>query len=953
MDTRVIIFWEKDFPFIDTAEIPDTRYIIEAMPPMQSVRSCGIDDLKTWLNRGSADMLINPYGSAFPREAWEEIHAFLSAGGSLLNIGGSPFSVPVARDGESCICEEPHTIYQNQLGISAVTPVGTEGIEWFDTLPEEPLLSGLIKDFRCKEVFELQMALTEGPRVPGKTCLNERTIRPMMYAMRSQRRVAAPVISVDHFFGPFAGGRWVLANFSSNTPVKRELMTRLTGFTALGISDFHVRPSLACYYTDERPTLIVQANRFEKASRQWDMLRLSLTIKKEQNVVYSETFDINDFHSPYYGEIRLRNPLSPGLYVVEAHLTTDERDLTEKYSSYCVSGFWCCDDALIQYTQPLTLGKQTFVRGDKPSLMVGASYSSSDTGDDIFSDPNPALWERDFDQMDEAGVNLVHVGFKSEWERAMPTPGVPSEEVLRAATTLMLTAARHDMSVVFTLFKFSPSAFKGTDAFYDRRSLMAQKEFVGALSRRLSKFNNILWNIIDEPMLPDEDTCRKLGRSSQEVFKEWVSEMADIIKQNKNKGQRITVGFSNSDPMSVPSPWLYGSEIDFSSVHSSGQDANAVYSIATALLPDKPSIILESGSLAVDGSSCVKCESEETAVNLLERKLVTAYAFGASGAVEWLRNVNSPDPSLGSTSIGMLRSDGCPKPGFDVIPEMRAFLRQLRPLCIERQPADVSVVVPISGMTAEPDTLTSAAHRSIQIMQFHLGFPVRAIGDHSLKHIGSPRLIVLPSPGIIENTVWKNLLKVVEEGSVLLVTGLVDSGEKGGTIDRLAKLGIQVEVQNVNEKESLMVLGRTLELDFSGRSESLRKTVVTGTTGQVKIRPMGNGTLIYAPMPFESANNVEPTIALYEYAAAQAAIQPPCTIDPSDPRILVRASIYKKAVMYALVSYREDDCEFMLSNSFANHSYIVNLPANRAAMFLADRNDGHIIAQYGNPAIKV
>ena len=44
-----------------------------------------------------ASLLILPYGSAFPEQAWPEIFHYLQEGGNLLLIGGEPFRVPVAE----------------------------------------------------------------------------------------------------------------------------------------------------------------------------------------------------------------------------------------------------------------------------------------------------------------------------------------------------------------------------------------------------------------------------------------------------------------------------------------------------------------------------------------------------------------------------------------------------------------------------------------------------------------------------------------------------------------------------------------------------------------------------------------------------------------------------------------------------------------------------------------
>ncbi|HEY3298293.1 MAG TPA: hypothetical protein VGK34_06515, partial [Armatimonadota bacterium] len=574
MNARVLIFWETGFPFVDTTVISEAREIIEALPPMESVRSVGTEELKTRLKRDSADVFINPYGSAFPVDAWPEIREFLRAGGNLLNIGGAPFTVPVATGGGGWEAKPAEDTYHRQLGIRSIDAIDTSETRKFDTLPEEPLLSGLVDDLICEKSFALDIALSRPSGISGKPPFRERTIRPLLFAidkrLTSPGWMAAPVIAVDHTYGEFAGGRWVLANFVSGGHIRREIFTRLAGYCAEGPSQFRIRSSFACYYPDERATLVLHANRFESQDTETKPLNLFIIVRKEKITIHTESFDITDFRSPYYKEIRLSNPLSPGLYTVEARLSTGDKDLTDKFSSHHFTGFWCCDDSLISLTQRLSAGKNTFVRSDKPSLLVGTAYSDSVAGSGLFFDPNPALWHRDFAQLDEAGANIIRTGFTYGWRRVMMETGAPSEEVLRAITAFMLTAAQYDLSVVFSMFDTMPEAWHGENSYVDPAALYAQKEFVAALTRRLWKFNNLMWEIIDRPIPSDSAATYEEMAASVEGLSKWVAEIAQVVKQNCNPAQIVTVGHSEDTDGNHLSPWFYADSVDFATIHSDG-----------------------------------------------------------------------------------------------------------------------------------------------------------------------------------------------------------------------------------------------------------------------------------------------------------------------------------------------------------------------------------------------
>ena len=84
---QVALFRAAAFPTIDV--LPISGEVLEqALAGMDVVP---IERLK------EARVLVLPYGSAFPVEAWPDIRDFLRHGGSLVVLGGSPFEQPVLR----------------------------------------------------------------------------------------------------------------------------------------------------------------------------------------------------------------------------------------------------------------------------------------------------------------------------------------------------------------------------------------------------------------------------------------------------------------------------------------------------------------------------------------------------------------------------------------------------------------------------------------------------------------------------------------------------------------------------------------------------------------------------------------------------------------------------------------------------------------------------------------
>ena len=87
----------------------------------------------------SAKLLVLPYGSAFPEDAWADIYAFLQRGGNLLVLGGRPFTRAAYRDGNAWKLRDYSVRYTRPLMIDQYqeTP-GSDDLK-FESNPDIPL----------------------------------------------------------------------------------------------------------------------------------------------------------------------------------------------------------------------------------------------------------------------------------------------------------------------------------------------------------------------------------------------------------------------------------------------------------------------------------------------------------------------------------------------------------------------------------------------------------------------------------------------------------------------------------------------------------------------------------------------------------------------------------------------------------------------------------------------
>ena len=78
-----VVFSEAGFPAADSAG-PSPEQVQTMLPGAQLAST---QQLANLLNATSTRLLVLPYGSAFPEEAWPDIYRFLHRGGNLLVLG--------------------------------------------------------------------------------------------------------------------------------------------------------------------------------------------------------------------------------------------------------------------------------------------------------------------------------------------------------------------------------------------------------------------------------------------------------------------------------------------------------------------------------------------------------------------------------------------------------------------------------------------------------------------------------------------------------------------------------------------------------------------------------------------------------------------------------------------------------------------------------------------------
>jgi len=143
------------------------------------------------LDANRFDLLITPYGSAFPKRAWRVMLKYLRAGGNWLNLGGVPLTRPVVFTGNRWKMEAPQTAYHKRLGITHSFAVNGDGL----TYKAAPQVSAdLGRNIKARQIYELYVRLSSSSNEPdeaGSDGPHEGVVRPLLFALNQEGRPIA------------------------------------------------------------------------------------------------------------------------------------------------------------------------------------------------------------------------------------------------------------------------------------------------------------------------------------------------------------------------------------------------------------------------------------------------------------------------------------------------------------------------------------------------------------------------------------------------------------------------------------------------------------------------------------------------------------------------------------------------------------------------------------------
>ena len=992
----VVVFGEAGFPAADSAA-PSPQQLSAMLPHAQAV---GADELGSAL--AGARLLVLPYGSAFPEEAWPAIKQFLDRGGNLLVLGGMPFTRAAYRDDGEWHLREYSVRFIRPLMIDQYqeTP-GSEGMQ-FEANPE---LTLQLHSFAWKRGFSpvIRLSAVDLYHRGGAAGSIDAHLDSLAWGVKNGRKMSAPAIQVDHYRNGFDGGRWIFVNADLPADGLNDsgLIQSLAERAVQGAEEFTVRPVLPLYLPGEPVQLQVL---WHAAVAPKGALSVRITAFPEgqpaNRSTVTATIPSNEL------------PMLPaldgkGLYVIEAQLMEGDR-----VRAIYHSGFWIRDEAYLRSGPRLSVNHDYFEVDGHPFAVVGTTYMSSEVQRLYFEHPNVYVWNQDLGQIHDAGLNMIRTGWWTGWDKFCDENGQPYERTLRTLEAYLMTARKYGLPVQFNFFAFLPDVLGGTNAFLDPEAVRRQQTLISAVVARFHDVPYLAWDLINEPSfskqlwrtrpngdaieladwnrwlserypdraklaalwnvppasvagtisLPTEDEFVPRGMYTgtnalrlndyflfaQESFAKWVRTMHETIRAAGSQ-QLVTVGQDEGGIQDRLSPAFWGAEVDFTTNHSWWQNDYVLWDSLAAKQPGEAMLIQETGLQRELNLDEVARRTVENEGALLERKIATSFIQG-SGAIEWLWNTNSDMTESNETPIGAVRTDYTEKPEATVLRGFAQFAPALQAHLRNPQLPSIAIITSQAAQySALADFQIEAQRRAVRALAYDVHLPAYVIAENQIEKLGSPKLAILPSPQALGEAAWQALLKYVDAGGNLLITGPVDRDEHWQVLNRSHELGLAAHVEPLTYHNATVRLGNhSLPLAFGEPQQNWLDSLRFDDGSTFAEIHHGKGLIFWAAYPVELAESLQSTSDLYSYVAGRINIAPMFSLtSPLPSGVLVFPTMLADSVLYVLVSDSANDASINVRDQATGVSLALTLPAEHAAVAVIGKKEKKIVAKYG------
>jgi hypothetical protein len=238
-----------------------------------------------------------------------------------------------------------------------------------------------------------------------------------------------------------------------------------------------------------------------------------------------------------------------------------------------------------------------------------------------------------------------------------------------------------------------------------------------------------------------------------------------------------------------------------------------------------------------------------------------------------------------------------------------------------------------------------AQQNAVRALYYYARGEAYAVGEYQIVSVGSPKLIILPSPSTLTEDAWQAIMAQVRAGAVLLVTGPFDADAHFHPTGRQDEVDLAyTDVPLTLRSNVFKWPGGEAELTFGGNKTTiLSRAQMPGDQDWVE-RPLGKGRILFAALPLELNQNLQAVGDVYRYAMKTANVSPTYTTTLTNAGILICPTRLPNATLYVLTSESNQKAvEF--HDVLSGKDFSGQLENGRAALLLID-GQGKLVTSY-------